>query len=610
MKIAVLHHYLKGSRLLMLLWQICFALIGAATTLWLAFNAPENSEKAGGIVSLMLTLWMFGWAIGPTLFGGEDPTLRPEYFRNIPVKPGKLATSLTLASVAGVSVPASLIAFSSLIVYGARFGVATALAAALLVPILLLFSLFLSRVITNTLRSLTKSNLTSIISSALIGAVMAFTVTGWVMFGAVGNLTSNGIPDNLQQILFYLPSGWPIVAIDTAADGDWLPMITLIAVFLTLIAALAWLWGKLLAHRLTTSHIRNQSGTRHSLLSGRQSMSGVAATVRKELLTWGRDYTRSGFLYFAFFFSIATCLYPLVIGVDVLLLIAGLLYIVSAVGSTSNLYGVDGSALWQILTTPHAARNDVRGRQIAWLIVILIAVIPTTIIGVAWSGIYAAWPAVAGLTAAALGAGAGVTVTLSVFRLIPMTDPQLRGDDMFEHGMDWPQFMMSMLLTVVLTAPVAVLVWYSVASDTLWLEWLAIPLGVGLGTLWFWLLGRIAYKRLKSHGPELLNKMRKSGSSETLDLGITKESLGLDGTLSASKAAVVYSLFTIAPLLIIPQGIVPAIFKLANSGGTSWFLALYLPEIWQWPAIISTTILGILLLWTAFSIYRRESSDQ
>ena len=68
------------------------------------------------------------------------------------------------------------------------------------------------------------------------------------------------------------------------------------------------------------------------------------------------------------------------------LLIAGLLYIVSAVGSTSNLYGVDGSALWQILITPNALRNDVRGRQIAWLIIILVAVIPTTVIGVLWSG--------------------------------------------------------------------------------------------------------------------------------------------------------------------------------------------------------------------------------
>lgn len=610
MKVAVLRHYLKGSRLLMLLWQICFALIGAATTLWLAFNAPEDPEKAGGIVALILALWVLGWAIGPTLFGGEDPTLRPEYFRNIPVKPGRLAVNLALASVAGVSVPASLIAFSSLIVYGARFGIATAFAAVLFVPILLLFSLFLSRVVTNALRSLTKSNLTSIVSSALIGAVMAFTVTGWVMFGAVGSLMSSGIPDNLQQVLYYLPSSWPIAAIDTAANGDWLPMIALVAVFLTLITALAWLWGKLLAHRLTASHTRNQSGTRHSLLPSRQPMSGVAVTVRKELLTWGRDYTRSGFLYFAFFFSIATCLYPLVIGVDVLLLIAGLLYIVSAVGSTSNLYGVDGSALWQILTTPNAARNDVRGRQIAWLIVILIAVIPTTIIGVVWSGIYAAWPAIIGLTVATLGAGAGVTILLSVFRPIPMTDPQLRGDDMFEHGMDWPQFMISMLLTVLLATPVIGLIWCSVASDTLWLQWLAIPLGVSLGALWFWLLGRIAYERLKSRGPELLNKMRKSESSETLDLGITKESLGLDGTLSAGKAVVVYSLFTIAPILIIPQGIVPAIFKLANSGGTSWFLALYLPEIWQWPAIISTTTLGILLLWTAVSIYRRESSNQ
>lgn len=189
-----------------------------------------------------------------------------------------------------------------------------------------------------------------------------------------------------------------------------------------------------------------------------------------------------------------------------------------------------------------------------------------------------------------------------------MTDPQLRGDDMFEHGMDWPQFMMSMLLTVLLISPVIGLIWYSVSSGTPWLQWLAIPLGIILGSTWFWLLGRFSYTRLESRGPEILNSMRKSEHSSTLDLGFTKEDIGFDGTLSAGKATVVYSLFTIAPILIIPQGIVPAIFKLIGSDQTSWFLALYLPEVWQWPVIIFMVVFGILLLWTAFSVYRRASS--
>ena len=606
MKLAVLRHYLKGSRSLMLIWQICFALVGAGVTLWIVINSTQDVEKPGGIVALMTPLWVLGWAIGPTLFGGEDPTLRPEYFRNIPVKPRTLATNLALASVAGVSVPASLIAFCSLVIYGARFGADTTLVAVLFVPILLLFSIFLSRVVTNALRSLTRSNISSIISSALIGAVMAFTVTGWAMFGAIGNFTSSGLPENLQHILFYFPSSWPVSAINATADGNWLLVVTFASVMLITTGVLAWLWGKLLEHRLTASHTRNQSGVRHSLLLGRRSQSAIAVTVRKELLTWMRDYTRSGFLYFAFFFSISVCLYPLAIGVEAPLLIAGLLYIVSAVGSTSNLYGVDGSALWQILITPNALRNDVRGRQIAWLIIILVAVIPTTVIGVLWSGYHGAWPAVIGTTLAALGSGAGVTILLSVIRPIPMTDPQLRGDDMFEHGMDWPQFMVSMLLTILLISPVIGLIWYSVSSGVLWLQWLAVPLGTVLGIMWFWLLGRIAYKRLESRGAELLNSMRKSEPSEALDLGLTKEDMNPGGVLSVGKATIVYCLLTIAPILIIPQGIVAAIFKLVGSDQTSWFLALYLPDVWQWPVIILMIILGALLLWTAFDMYRRS----
>lgn len=608
MKLAVLRHYLTGSRLLIFLWQACFALAGVVITVLIAINAPEDTDKAVGVIALISMLWVLGWVLGPTLFGGEDATLRPEFFRNLPISPQRLAFNLAIASVAGIGAPATLLAFCSFIIYGSRLDIAAAIVGALFAPLLLFFTIFLSRVVTNALRALTKSNISSLLSSALIGAVMAFFVTGWAMYGTIGSILSDGLPANLQSTLLLMPSSWPVIAMNSASSDDWLTVVLLAGSLLGATAILAWIWGKLLAHRLTASHTRNQFRRRRSLLTSKKAYSPITATVRKELLTWSRDYTRSGFLYFAFFFSIFTCLYPIGIDVYVLLLFAGILYVISAVGATSNLYGVDGTALWQTIVTPGALRSDVRGRQIAWVIIILLATIPTTILFAWWSGYgVAAWPAVTGITAAAIGAGSGVTVLLSVYRLIPMTDPHLRGDDMFENGMDWLQFMLSLILTSLFAAPVVGIIWYSLKYNQPDLQWWALPFGVILGTLWFWLLGKIAYRRLEQRGSDILDRMRKSPSSAAFDLGISKKDMGISSELSKGKTAIMYTFFTLAPVLVFPQGIVAGIFKLVNFDNKSWFLPLYLPSTWQWPAIAFMITLGLILFWKAASMYRRAS---
>ena len=482
---------------------------------------------------------------------------------------------------------------------------------ALFIPLLLSFTIFFSRVVTNAFRTLTRSNISSLLSSALIGAVMAFFVTGWATYGTIGSLLSDGLPTSFQSILFYLPPSWPIIAIDNVNTGNWVTVGLLAAALLAITTILAWIWGKLLAHRLTASHTTNQLRRRHSLLVSGKSYRPVVATVRKELLTWGRDYTRSGFLYFAFFFSVFTCLYPISVDVYILLLFTGVLYILSAVGATSNLYGVDGTALWQIIITPRAPRNDVRGRQIAWLLILLLTAVPTTLLFVWWSGVTAAWPAVIGITTAALGAGAGVTVLLSVYRIIPMTDPHLRGDDMFENGMDWWQFMLSLILTSLLIAPVVGLIWYSLVSGQPDLQVWSIALGIVLGVLWFWLLGRIAYRRLEKRGSDILDHMRKSSSVAAFDLGMTKKDLGLNSGPGGKQTTLMYTLFTLAPIFLFPQGIVAGVFKLINLDNKAWFLPLYLPDIWQWPTIGIMIMLGLTFFWVGYSVYQRanEKSD-
>ena len=44
-----------------------------------------------------------------------------------------------------------------------------------------------------------------------------------------------------------------------------------------------------------------------------------------------------------------------------------------------------------------------------------------------------------------------------------------------------------------------------------------------------------------------------------------------------------------------PQGLVAAVFKIIDFDEKTWFLALYLPEVWQWPTIIAMIALGLTM---------------
>ena len=46
-------------------------------------------------------------------------------------------------------------------------------------------------------------------------------------------------------------------------------------------------------------------------------------------------------------------------------------------------------------------------------------------------------------------------------------------------------------------------------------------------------------------------------------------------------------------IALFPQTIVPAAMKLSGDVARVWFLALYLPEPWQWPVIALMGLLGV-----------------
>ncbi|WP_103957356.1 sensor histidine kinase [Nonomuraea solani] len=61
------------------------------------------------------------------------------------------------------------------------------------------------------------------------------------------------------------------------------------------------------------------------------------------------------------------------------------------------------------------------------------------------------------------------------------------------------------------------------------------------------------------------------------------------------KSAVVVLLWATAWCPTFPQGVVAAIFKIFGIEEKAWFLALHLPEVWQWPVIFGMITLGVIM---------------
>jgi signal transduction histidine kinase len=61
------------------------------------------------------------------------------------------------------------------------------------------------------------------------------------------------------------------------------------------------------------------------------------------------------------------------------------------------------------------------------------------------------------------------------------------------------------------------------------------------------------------------------------------------------KAAAVIFLWATAWCPTFPQGLVAGIFKVFGIEEKTWFLALYMPEMWQWPVICGMIALGVIM---------------
>lgn len=613
LKATLLRRSLTGSRGA---WMISGAVIGTCLALsTIALSALYSASPAtlGDLLGVVYALWLAGWIVGPA-WGGA-PLVRAEHFALIPLPRRQLALGLLGATLTGITTAVTLLAFLSLVVFGGRLGILPALVAVPAVVFQLVLVVLLSRLTVTALGQAARSRTGAAMVGLLLAGVLIVSQSGWMLAVAVqtSGPLSTGVTPTFATLLRVLPSGWGLYAVEAAGRSDWLTAVGALVALIAAIALLllAWSW-KLGSPRVARATIR---GSRRVRIRRTGPLSGPAGAVTvKELRTWWRDSLRVQAIAVGLPWALGTCLLPLTFGSKALLPWAGPAMALTAAVSAVNLYGADGTALWLTMVIPGAERNDVRGRQRAFLflfgpIVTVAAIALTALSGVGWT-----WPWMLALTPAVLGGGIGLLAWVSIVALVPGRDPHHRPDNPMENadatGPGYVVFWVGLLPCLPAIGALAA----GTALHNAPLRWAGVPVGIATGVLLYEWLGRLGYRRLVARGPELLLTMRAGRSSRSRgtaqpSVQVTDKPGPVARPVTGKKAVIIGLGIPLGAILIFPQGIVPAILKLTHARARVWFLPLYLPKPLQWLACFVMMLLGLAVVGLVLSTVRREKKS-
>lgn len=484
-----------------LLSAALLGLVAAGATLLLGLTAPLS----GGAdqIALALLTWAAG-RIGFAAFSGSDPAIPLDFFRTLSVPREALARALLLL---GLTDPALLflgIASGSLIAFGFRHGIAAGVMGVIGAATYLIFISVLSTVVSALVPagSRRRQDVGTLLAALLVSAVFVTSTLTPALFAAL----ARGKAVALSLVLRVLPTGWASEAITLEASSKWELASALLLSSVVACGALALWWPSVLVRRLESA---GGSGRRHRTRFGRRVLpaNAMGAVASREIRLWIRDPTRAGLLLIAFVVGVGVCVVPLISrGADILLPFAGVGTIVIAAAIAANSYGFDGPALGLVLTTPNVEMADVRGRQVAWLLLVGPYSILLSVVGELIAGTLTEWIWILALLPAALGGAVGVSVLVSVIA------PQQLDDG----GGPTPAWVVkayaSLFLTCLSGAPALCLLVVGAASDTSWVSWLSVPTGVASGLICALWLGSLAAERLRRHGPEMLQTLATSRS--------------------------------------------------------------------------------------------------
>ncbi|MVU82865.1 hypothetical protein GPX89_37225 [Nocardia sp. ET3-3] len=513
MRLTLMRRNMRGGRAALSFWLgTCFGVIAAGVTVMLIATAHDTVHGGVTVAAALFAAWTLGWICGPVLTGSSDETLQPEQFRLLPLTTRQLAYGLAATAFVGAAPIVNLIAFGGLVLLAAPIGLGAMAIAAVAAVLQVVFVVLLSRVVVAWLGAAMRSRRgkdLGVLLTALIG--LSYYPLNLLVSAIGPKLEKDDGPASVA--LRAVPSGWAPYAVDAASRGNYLlallPLLGLVVLAFVLFQG----WAVLLERRLTTppapaGQIVDTGG---GLLDRYIPATPVGAVVTKELRTWWRDGRRRAALLPLLLIGFVLPIFLSVrSGGSGTIPFSGAFVIWLATMSSTNLYGFDGTAVWQTLVTPGAERADVRGRAYAWLLLVApLAVLATLILPGALGRAYL-YPWALAILPVLLGVGAGSVLFLSTHAAFAL--PPQRGNPFAGSGNPGcMKILMQLsvgLVQLLVAAPVLVMLGVGAGLHNSPLQWAAVPIGVVLGGLGAALGIRWATTRLETRGPELLAEVK------------------------------------------------------------------------------------------------------
>lgn len=517
MKFAMLRHSPRGMR-------ITGWVVGALLVLgtWASGIGAADGVRSE-VVMLLLVLWLVGAAFGPVTMSGAG-VLRPEFFALLPLDRRRLALGLLVSTFPGVA--SGYVLLASLVVLApavASDAPAAAVPVALVGGVLTwVLMMTLSRVVYSLLGAAMRTRLGVEISAMQFGLAIGSMFAGWIAvsqaFVTIPSLLRSGVEEDVAAALTWMPSSWAVNAVDAAGSGRAAASLGWLALLVAAVAVLLAAAAVLLRTDVGGASPRRQRrplGSR--VLTGRPLLPSTAtgAVVGKELRQWWRDPWRSLELRSAIWTGVVVGVFALAAPwTRDIAPLAGLVVAMMVALGGCNLYGQDGTALWLTIVGQRedTVRADVRGRQIATILLfatpaVVVSAVFTAIVGVGW-----ATPAVAALLPAIFGVASGVSVLMSAIGVSPGVDPRRRVGPNDAGGDLGLQVQVALWSTSVLAAPtvlvVALTLTGAIGDRPGVVPWWVFAVGVLNGALGFWLLGRVAIGYLRDRLPTVFSQIR------------------------------------------------------------------------------------------------------
>lgn len=485
--------------------------LGVVLAVLLCISAAFGDSNSGLSAMVLVTIGV-GWLVAPVLSGISDETLHPRQFTLLPVDPRRLARALFASSAVGIVVPVTIVAVAVLPIDAAGRSLAALPVALLAWPATVLLFVAGSRVATLTMSGLLHTRRRREFAVLLFGSLFAGVYL--LQFPILNNLDRVVDSDVTwpTTLAHSIPFAWGVAGVDAATGGAWALAAAALIGLVLLDAALLWTWQRLVVRQFDGAPVGSTVPTnaRDETLHPATVDTGwrttpTVAVIRRELSLWRGELNRRTQLVSLVVIAVLSGIGPLISDSIPFSAAWGAWFVfVTAIGSGANLYGYDGSSVWHLVMMPEAARADVRGRQIAWcLVVVPFAVAAVAVVRV-FGDLGADRLAVPiAVTVSSLGVGAGVVAMVSVAAPYPVPKPKSGMSMNFRGSFNGSSFLLTIVggLAVAVAAVPGVLVG-SLAPIAL--SYLAVPVAAAIGALGFWWGGLRAGDRFESDSDRVL----------------------------------------------------------------------------------------------------------